>query len=46
MIHRGIQDLEIFNFGGDEVAKDAWKNSTACDMLREQLNICTQIILY
>ncbi|XP_067666725.1 uncharacterized protein [Haliotis asinina] len=29
-IHQDIQPLEIFHFGGDEVAEGAWDNSTAC----------------
>lgn len=32
-LHQGIQDLQIFNFGGDEVANGAWENSTACKNL-------------
>ncbi|XP_046370643.2 uncharacterized protein LOC124145039 [Haliotis rufescens] len=30
IMHRDIQPLRIFNFGGDEVAEGAWDNSTAC----------------
>ena len=30
---QGIQPLKAFNFGGDEVAGDAWVNSSACDEL-------------
>ena len=29
-MHAGIQDLEIFSFGGDEVAKGAWERSPKC----------------
>ena len=29
-MHDGIQDLRIFNYGGDEVAHGAWQNSSAC----------------
>ncbi|GFN73986.1 homeobox protein aristaless [Plakobranchus ocellatus] len=29
------QPLEIFHFGGDEVARGAWDNSTACQALRD-----------
>lgn len=31
--HKGIMPLKVFHFGGDEVAKGAWENSTACDEL-------------
>ena len=31
--HRRVMPLRIFHFGGDEVAKGAWENSTACDTL-------------
>lgn len=29
-MHRNIQNLRIFNIGGDEVAKDAWVGSKIC----------------
>ncbi|KAL3885016.1 hypothetical protein ACJMK2_025115 [Sinanodonta woodiana] len=29
-MHKDIQPLKIFHFGGDEVANGAWVNSTAC----------------
>lgn len=29
--HSGIMPLKIYHFGGDEVAKGTWENSTACD---------------
>lgn len=29
-LHDGIQDLEIFGFGGDETAKGAWEKSPKC----------------
>lgn len=29
-LHADIQPLKIYHFGGDEVAKGAWENSTAC----------------
>ena len=32
-MHQDIQPLDIFNFGGDEVAHTAWVNSTACNNL-------------
>ncbi|BFZ06050.1 hypothetical protein BsWGS_09089 [Bradybaena similaris] len=32
-IHRNIQPLKVYHFGGDEVAKGAWLNSTACASL-------------
>ncbi|KAK7102432.1 beta-hexosaminidase-like [Littorina saxatilis] len=31
--HADIQPLKTFHFGGDEVAKGAWDNSTACNTL-------------
>ncbi|KAK7503362.1 hypothetical protein BaRGS_00005283 [Batillaria attramentaria] len=31
--HRDVMPLQIFHFGGDEVAKGAWENSTVCDEL-------------
>ena len=35
MLPQGIQPLMAFNFGGDEVAADAWVNSSACNKLIE-----------
>ncbi|CAG5130117.1 unnamed protein product, partial [Candidula unifasciata] len=32
-IHRAIQPLKVYHFGGDEVATGAWVNSTACASL-------------
>lgn len=32
-VHRDVMPLTIYHFGGDEVAKGAWQNSTACDVL-------------
>ena len=29
-LHKGIQPLKTFHFGGDEVPKGAWINSTQC----------------
>lgn len=29
-MHHDIQPLRIFNYGGDEVPRTAWENSTAC----------------
>ena len=29
-LHRGIQPLKTYHFGGDEVAGGAWENSTKC----------------
>ena len=29
-LHRDIQPLKTYHFGGDEVAKGAWENSTKC----------------
>ena len=34
-ISQDIQPLMAFNFGGDEVAHDAWVNSSACNELIE-----------
>ena len=31
--HRDVMPLQTFHFGGDEVAKGAWENSSACDTL-------------
>jgi hexosaminidase len=39
-MHAGIQDLVVYNFGGDETAHDAWADSPACasfNMSHEQL---------
>ena len=33
-LHRDIQPLSIFHFGGDEVANDAWLGSPACQRLQ------------
>ena len=33
-LHRTIQPLRMFHFGGDEVAKGAWVGSPACAKLR------------
>ena len=30
-LHKGIQPLKTYHFGGDEVAKGAWENSTKCE---------------
>ncbi|KAK0061030.1 beta-hexosaminidase [Biomphalaria pfeifferi] len=39
-LHRNIQPLQVFHFGGDEVAKGAWQNSTACaPFLKEGINL-------
>ncbi|XP_055867810.1 uncharacterized protein LOC106055747 isoform X2 [Biomphalaria glabrata] len=39
-LHRNIQPLQVFHFGGDEVAKGAWQNSTACaPFLQEGINL-------
>ena len=35
-LHRGIQELEIFHFGGDEVVAGAWDNSPSCQKLFKQ----------
>ncbi|XP_046542311.1 uncharacterized protein LOC124252701 [Haliotis rubra] len=32
-LHKDISPLKIFHFGGDEVAKGAWENSTACEQV-------------
>lgn len=34
-MHAGIQPLSIYHFGGDEVARGAWKKSDACKKLAE-----------
>lgn len=34
-LHKDIQPLEIYNFGGDEVAHGAWEKSPACEHLVE-----------
>ena len=31
--HRDVMPLRVFHFGGDEVAKGAWVNSTLCARL-------------
>ncbi|CAL1546612.1 unnamed protein product [Lymnaea stagnalis] len=39
-MHRTIQPLKVFHFGGDEVAKGAWVNSSACaQLLRSGVNL-------
>ena len=37
--HKGIQDLKLFHFGGDEVAPGAWDNSPMCKQLFKQTSI-------
>ena len=32
-LHKDIQPLKIYHFGGDEVANGAWENSSRCDTL-------------
>lgn len=36
VLHSGIQPLEIYNFGGDEVANSAWEKSPKCLELIEK----------
>ncbi|XP_059156889.1 uncharacterized protein LOC131941590 isoform X2 [Physella acuta] len=39
-LHIDIQPLKVFHFGGDEVAKGAWLNSSACaSLLRADVNL-------
>ncbi|XP_020912807.1 uncharacterized protein LOC110250538 [Exaiptasia diaphana] len=38
-MHLGIQPLEIFHFGGDEVAHGAWTKSPACAKLAAELGM-------
>jgi len=38
-MHLGIQPLEIFHFGGDEVAHGAWTQSPACAKLAAKLGL-------
>ncbi|XP_069102366.1 uncharacterized protein [Argopecten irradians] len=37
-MHQDIQPLQMFHFGGDEVAKGAWLNSSACQSLMASNN--------
>ena len=30
-LHKDIQPLKVYHFGGDEVANGAWENSSKCD---------------
>lgn len=32
-MHEGIQPIRVFHFGGDEVPRGVWTNSTACQQL-------------
>lgn len=36
-LHKDIQPLRTFHFGGDEVPKGVWMNSTACQTLKESV---------
>jgi len=36
-MHDGIQPLDVYHVGGDEVAKGAWSQSPACHRLKQQL---------
>lgn len=36
-MHQSIQPLKLYHFGGDEVAKGAWTNSSACKTLATRL---------
>ncbi|XP_031565071.1 uncharacterized protein LOC116300354 [Actinia tenebrosa] len=36
-MHQSIQPLKLYHFGGDEVAKGAWTNSSACKKLASRL---------
>ncbi|KAH9512767.1 hypothetical protein Btru_038144 [Bulinus truncatus] len=39
-LHEPIQPLQVFHFGGDEVARGAWQNSTACaPFLKDGINL-------
>jgi len=40
-IHKDIQPLTIYHFGGDEVAHGAWTKSTACKDLAQELELNT-----
>ncbi|OWF40739.1 uncharacterized protein LOC110463418 [Mizuhopecten yessoensis] len=37
-MHKDIQPLQMFHFGGDEVAKGAWLNSSACQSFMANTN--------
>lgn len=43
-IHQPIQPLEIYHLGGDEVAKGAWVNSSACQEFLGSSNVDTHFI--
>ena len=38
-LHRDIQPLTVYHFGGDEVPRGAWLKSPACEQLARTLNI-------
>ncbi|XP_055958409.1 beta-hexosaminidase isoform X2 [Patella vulgata] len=38
-LHKNIMPLNIYHFGGDEVAKGAWENSTACSFTKDKKDI-------
>ena len=40
-IHKEIQPLTVYHFGGDEVAHGAWTNSSACNDLARELGLNT-----
>lgn len=40
-IHKDIQPLTVYHFGGDEVAHGAWTNSSACKDLARELGLNT-----
>jgi len=37
LMHDGIQPLDVYHVGGDEVAEGAWSQSPACQRLKRQL---------
>lgn len=37
-LHRDIQPLTVFHFGGDEVPEGAWRKSPACEKIAKILN--------
>ena len=42
-VHDGIQPLNIYHVGGDEVAKGAWSRSPACQHLRQHLSLSAAV---
>ena len=44
LMHQDIQPLTTFHFGGDEVARGAWENSTNCRMIQNSPKVQTSAI--